>query len=92
MDKTNKQTTFEATKWYKLSLVDPKKAKRKMNTLHALWRTLDRFFRCFIGKAGWRDGFVGFMIAYYSSLYQIISYAKYRDLRIKGQVSTFDKS
>ena len=80
LDKTNKQTTFEATKWYKLSLVDPKKAQRKMNTFHALWRTLDRFFRAFIGKAGWRDGFVGFMIAYYSSLYQIISYAKYRDM------------
>ena len=80
LDKTNKQTTFEATKWYKLSLVEPKKAQRKMNVVHALWRTLDRFIRTFVAKGGWRDGFIGFMIAYYSSLYQIISYAKYRDM------------
>lgn len=81
LKKTNFQTTLEATKWYKLSLVDPKKAAYKMNLIHALWRTLDRFWRTFIAKRGYRDGFTGFMVAYLSSLYQIISYAKYRDMK-----------
>ena len=80
MTKTNKQTTLEALKWYKLSLVDPKKAGYKMNTVHALWRTIDRFVRSFFVKRGYRDGFVGFMVAYFSSLYQMASYAKYRDI------------
>ncbi len=80
LNKSNKQTTFEALKWYKLSLENPKKARYKMNTFHALWRTMDRFIRAFIVKKGYRDGFTGFMIAYFSSLYQIVSYAKYREL------------
>ena len=84
LNKTNKQTTLEAVKWHKLSLENPKKARYKMNLLHALWRTLDRFIRTFFVKKGYRDGFIGFMVAYFSSLYQIISYAKYREL--KGKV------
>ena len=81
LNKTNKQTTLEAMKWYKLSLEDPKKARNKMNLFHALWRTLDRFIRTFFVKKGYHDGFVGFMVAYFSSLYQIISYAKYWELK-----------
>jgi hypothetical protein len=54
-----------------------------MNTFHALWRTLDRFIRTYIAKKGYRDGFNGFMIAYFASLYQIVSYAKYRELKNK---------
>ncbi len=76
--KLNNQTTLEALKWYKLSLEDFKKAQYKMNLIHALWRTIDRFVRTFFVKKGYRDGFVGFMVAYFSSLYQIVSYAKYR--------------
>ena len=78
--KLNNQTTLEAKKWYKLSLTNPKKAGYKMNLLHALWRTFDRFFRAFVAKKGYCDRFVGFMVAYFSSLYQIVSYAKYRGL------------
>ena len=81
LNKTNKQTTLEAVKWHKLSLENPKKARYKMNLLHALWRTLDRFIRTFFVKKGYRDGFIGFMVAYFSSLYQIISYAKYREFK-----------
>ena len=85
LNKTNSQTTLEATKWYKLSKLDPKKGGRKMNFGHALWRTLDRFIRFFIAKKGFRDGFTGFMVAYYSSLYQIISYAKYVEMQEKDK-------
>ncbi|MGB2706249.1 MAG: glycosyltransferase family 2 protein [Candidatus Omnitrophota bacterium] len=83
--KLNKQTTLEATKWYKLSLENPKRVRYKMNTIHALWRTLDRFVRTFFARKGYRDGFTGFMIAYFASLYQIISYAKYRELKSRGE-------
>jgi len=81
LKKLNNQTTLEAKKWYKLSLADPKKASYKMNLLHALWRTLDRFIRAFIAKKGYRDRFIGFMVAYFSSLYQIVSFAKYKDFK-----------
>ena len=80
LNKTNKQTTLEAIKWYKFSHANPDKVRYKMNLFHALWRTMDRFIRTFIVKKGFLDGFTGFMVAYYSSMYQIISYAKYREL------------
>jgi len=83
--KLNKQTTFEAVKWYKLSINDPRTARNKMNTFHALWRVLDRFVRTFFAKKGYRDGFTGFMIAYFASLYQMVSYAKYRELKAHGE-------
>ena len=68
----NRQTTLEARKWIHTG--------RKMSFGRALWRTLDRFPRSFIGKRGYRDGFYGFMIAFFASLYQIMSYAKYREM------------
>lgn len=71
----NRQTTLEAEKWIQTG--------RHMPLGTAIWRTVDRFFRSFIGKQGWRDGFIGFMIAFYASLYQVISYAKYWE-RKKG--------
>lgn len=85
LNKLNKQTALEARKWYKLSLEDPKKARYKMNVPHALWRVLDRFVRTFIFKKGYTDGFVGFLVAYFASLYQIISYAKYRELKSRAK-------
>lgn len=84
LEKTNRQTDLEALKWYKLYFKNPEKARYKMNLFHALWRMVDRFIRVFFVKKGWRDGFVGFMVAYFSSLYQIVSYAKYREL-FKGK-------
>jgi glycosyltransferase involved in cell wall biosynthesis len=72
-DKINSQTTLEAKKWIS--------TKRKMSGFHAFWRAVDRFFRRFIRKKGYKDGFYGFMIAFADSLYQILSYAKYREMR-----------
>lgn len=65
----NRQTTLEAQKWIETG--------RKMSRGRAIWRALDRFPRSFIGKKGYKDGFVGFMIAFFASLYQVMSYAKY---------------
>jgi len=66
----NRQSTLEAEKWIKTG--------RRMGGGRAAWRAIDRFFRRFIGKKGWKDGFIGFMVAFFDTLYQIVSYAKYR--------------
>lgn len=73
VDKLNKQTYLEAAKW-----VD---ANRPMKLTRFLRRSVDRFFRSFISKKGYKDGFVGFMVAVFASLYQILSYAKYWEMK-----------
>jgi len=78
LDSINYQTTLEAKKW-----VD---AGRKMSFLHALRRTIDRFFRTYIRKKGYKDGFVGLMVAIFNSLYQILSYAKYLEMKKKTEI------
>lgn len=65
----NRQTTLEAEKWIQTG--------RNVTLGKAIWRTVDRFFRSFIAKKGYKDGFIGFMIAFYAALYQVMSYAKY---------------
>lgn len=69
----NRQTTLEAWKWIKTG--------RKLSAGRATWRTLDRFFRVMIGKQGYKDGFIGLMIAVFASLYQIMSFAKYWEIK-----------
>jgi len=73
LDSLNRQTTLEAQKW----VADG----RIMSLGRALRKAHDRFFKTFILKRGYRDGFVGFMVAFFASLYQIMSYAKYWELR-----------
>jgi len=73
IEKTNIQSTLEAKKWLR--------DKRKMNIFIAFWRAGDRFLRMFLRKKGYREGFLGFMMAYISSLYQILSYAKYYEMK-----------
>jgi len=85
LKKLNSQTTLEAKKWFDVYKADPKKANYKMNLTHALWRCFDRFFRAYLRKQGWRDGFRGFMISFFASLYQIISYAKYWEIKNKSK-------
>lgn len=69
----NRQTTLEARKWIQTG--------RRMSLGRAVWRTLDRFPRFYIWKQGYKDGFIGFMIALFASLYQIMSYAKYWQMK-----------
>ncbi len=69
----NRQTTLEARKWIHTN--------RHMSLGKAVWRTIDRFPRSFIGKKGYKDGFIGFMVAFFASLYQIMSYAKYWEMK-----------
>ena len=72
-DKVNSQSTLEARKWIY--------TKRKMSLTHAFWRAADRFFRKFIRKKGYKDGFYGFIAAFADSIYQIQSFAKYWEMK-----------
>lgn len=74
-DKLNNQTTLEAQKWIR--------DRRRINTLKLLYKAFDRFVRNYIGKKGYQDGFMGFLMSMGHGLYQILTYAKY--LEIKNQ-------
>ena len=73
LSKLNGQTTLEAKKMLR--------AKKPMTFGRAFWRTGDRFWRTYFRKKGHKDGFIGFMVAYFASLYQIISYAKFWEMK-----------
>jgi glycosyltransferase involved in cell wall biosynthesis len=77
LNKLNNQTTREAEKWFSQG--------KPMRLARFLWRTLDRFVRTYIGRRGYKDGFLGFVVAFHASLYQFISYLKYRELVLKGK-------
>jgi glycosyltransferase involved in cell wall biosynthesis len=72
LSSVNRQTTLEAQKW-----VD---TGRKYPCALMLWRATDRFFRRYFLKKGCLDGMYGFMIAYFDTLYQFLSYVKYREI------------
>jgi glycosyltransferase involved in cell wall biosynthesis len=72
LQKMNNQTNLEAAKWLR--------DKRRMGIGLVFWRTYDRFMRTYFTKKAYKDGFVGFMVAFFAGLYQIISFAKYREL------------
>jgi glycosyltransferase involved in cell wall biosynthesis len=69
VEKLNRQTTLEAQKW----VADG----RRVTLGKTLWRAVDRWFRAFVLKRGYRDGFLGFLVAWFASAYQLLSYAKY---------------
>jgi len=77
--KLNRQTTLEASKWIR--------DKRKMSLMRALRKSVDRFLRTFLFKKGYKDGFVGFMVAVFSGLYQLFTYAKYWQEKKKNNAS-----
>lgn len=70
--KLNKQTTWEAKKWYK--------AGKPMNLGRFIWRSLDRFCRSYFARGGFKGGILGFSIAYLAALYQWVSFLKYQEI------------
>lgn len=68
----NRQTTLEARKWINTG--------RKMSLGKIIWRTGDRFVRRYLRKQSYKDGMYGFVIAFFDSLYQVLSYVKYREM------------
>jgi len=73
VNSVNRQSTLEAVKWVNTG--------RRMSLPHAMWRASDRFFRRYIRKKGYKDGLYGFIIAFFDTLYQILSYAKYIEMK-----------
>jgi len=76
LEKLNRHTTLEAQKWLRTG--------QRMTAGRISRRTVDRFFRSYLRKRGFKDGLTGFMVAYFASMYQILSYAKYREMREGG--------
>jgi glycosyltransferase involved in cell wall biosynthesis len=74
--KVNRMSTLEAIKWY----LDG----RKMTKGIALWRTVDRFFRRYVGKKGYKDGYFGLVLAVSSALYEFAAYSKLVEIKEKG--------
>lgn len=68
----NNQTTLEAKKWFN--------ERRKINFLKMMRKFYDRFLKSYLLKQGFKDGLVGFAVAYAGSLYQFMSYVKYREM------------
>ena len=73
MGSVNRQSTLEAKKWVNTN--------RKMSPIRAIWRIGDRFMRRYLRKKGYKDGLYGFVIAFFDSLYQLLSYIKYREIK-----------
>jgi len=69
----NRQTSLEAEKWFN--------EKRKIGVVKMIWKAVDRFFRSYIRKKGYKDGIVGFVVGIQGALYQVFSYVKYWELQ-----------
>jgi len=75
LNKLNNQTTREAQKWFDQG--------KPMRLGRFIWRSIDRFMRTYVARKGYKDGFLGFVVGYFASLYQFVSYLKYRELTLK---------
>lgn len=72
LHKLNNQTTREAEKWFQQD--------KPMRLGRFVFRTIDRFMRTYIGRKGYKDGFIGFVVSFFAGLYQFVSYLKYREM------------
>ncbi|MCM8776317.1 MAG: glycosyltransferase family 2 protein [Candidatus Omnitrophica bacterium] len=73
IEKFNRETTLEAQKWFQDG--------RRVGFWNILRKTADRFLKNYFLKKGWRTGFMGFFMSVFHGLYQLISYAKYREMK-----------
>ncbi len=71
--KFNRETMLEAEKW----LQDG----RKVNFPTTLRKTIDRFLKNYFIKNGWRDGSMGYVMSLFHGFYQLLSYAKYQEMK-----------
>lgn len=75
--KFNRETQLEAEKWIKDG--------RKVSFPNILRKSFDRFLKNFFVKRGWNTGFYGYFMSVFHGLYQLLSYAKYREMK-EGQI------
>lgn len=73
LTKFNRETGLEAEKW----ILDG----RRVRLFSILRKTIDRFLKNYFLKGGWRDGTMGYVMSLFHSYYQLLSYAKYREMK-----------
>jgi len=71
--KLDRQTDLEAKKWFR--------EKRKIGILGTSRKMIDRFWRSYFSKQGYKDGVIGLFLAVNSGMYQFLSFAKYWELK-----------
>ncbi|MBI4352885.1 MAG: glycosyltransferase family 2 protein [Candidatus Omnitrophica bacterium] len=71
--KLDRQTDLEARKWFREG--------RKAGTLGILRKMIDRFWRAYFSKKGYKDGVIGLFLAVNSAMYQFLSFVKYWELK-----------
>lgn len=71
--KFNRETGLEAKKWIEDG--------RKVSLVNSLRKTVDRFLKNYFLKKGIEDGFYGFLMSVFHGLYQLFTYAKYREMK-----------
>ena len=71
--KFNRETTLEAKKWIEDG--------RKVSLGNSLRKTTDRFLKNYFLKKGISDGFWGYLMSVFHGLYQLFTYAKYREMK-----------
>lgn len=75
--KFNRETTLEADKWIHDG--------RKVSLARTLRKTADRFLKNYFLKEGWKYGFMGYVMSVFHGLYQLITYAKYREMKAENE-------
>jgi len=73
IEKLNGQTNHEAQKWVE--------DKRKAYALNSTRKMCDRFSRNYFRKKGSQDGFLGYLMSVFHGVYQLYTYAKYKELK-----------
>ncbi|MFZ5801510.1 MAG: glycosyltransferase family 2 protein [Candidatus Omnitrophota bacterium] len=76
LSKFNRETTLEAEKW----VTDG----RKVSLGNSLRKTADRFLKNYFLKQGIKTGFPGFLMSVFHGMYQLVTYAKYREAKRPG--------
>ena len=74
--KLDRQTDLEARKWFR--------EKRKVGIFGTLRKMLDRFWRAYFSKKGYKDGVPGLFLAVNAGMYQFLTFAKVWEIR-RGQ-------
>ena len=74
--KVNRQSTLEAIKLHLQG--------KNLSLVTGLWRAFDRFWKRYVYKMGFRDGYYGFIAAFLSGFYQLAAYSKLREIKERG--------
>lgn len=74
--KVNRQSTLEAVKWHLQG--------KHPSLFIGLWNVFDRFWKRYVYKMGFRDGYYGFIAAFLSGFYQLAAYSKFREIKERG--------